>query len=315
MPAPAIPVVFLVALLVTLIPTTIGGLLSAIGIAGMDRLVQGERHRQVRPRGRGGGRRRHAAARQDRHDHLRQPHGRCLRAAARRRPSASWPRRRCSPRSSDETPEGKSIVDAGPQKAWRIARPRARRSRAFIPFTARRASPASTSTDGSMVRKGAVDAVLRWCDGGEPARDAQARSSSAIARSGGTPLAGRPRRRPARRHPPQGHRQAGHPRALRGAAPDGHPHRDDHRRQPADRGRHRRRGRRRRLPRRGDAGEEARADPRRAGRRAPRRDVRRRHQRRAGARPGRRRRRDEQRHAGGQGSRQPDRPRQRSRPS
>src|SRR3546814_11635945 len=36
----AIPVVFLVALLVTLIPTTIGGLLSAIGIAGMDRLVK-----------------------------------------------------------------------------------------------------------------------------------------------------------------------------------------------------------------------------------------------------------------------------------
>ena len=37
-----IPVVFLVALLVTLIPTTIGGLLSAIGIAGMDRLVQAD---------------------------------------------------------------------------------------------------------------------------------------------------------------------------------------------------------------------------------------------------------------------------------
>ena len=35
-----IPVIFLVALLVTLIPTTIGGLLSAIGIAGMDRLVK-----------------------------------------------------------------------------------------------------------------------------------------------------------------------------------------------------------------------------------------------------------------------------------
>ncbi|WP_404854337.1 hypothetical protein, partial [Escherichia coli] len=35
-----LPLVFLVALLVTLIPTTIGGLLSAIGIAGMDRLVR-----------------------------------------------------------------------------------------------------------------------------------------------------------------------------------------------------------------------------------------------------------------------------------
>jgi K+-transporting ATPase ATPase B chain len=36
----SLPLVFLVALLVTLIPTTIGGLLSAIGIAGMDRLVR-----------------------------------------------------------------------------------------------------------------------------------------------------------------------------------------------------------------------------------------------------------------------------------
>ena len=43
------------------------------------------------------------------------------------------------------------------------------------------------------------------------------------------------------------------------AAPDGHPHRDDHRRQPADRRRHRRRGRRRRLPRPGDAGGQARS--------------------------------------------------------
>src|SRR3546814_11818408 len=35
-----VPVVYLIALLVTLIPTTIGGLLSAIGIAGMDRLIR-----------------------------------------------------------------------------------------------------------------------------------------------------------------------------------------------------------------------------------------------------------------------------------
>ncbi len=51
----SLPVIYLVALFVTLIPTTIGGLLSAIGIAGMDRLVKAKRHRQVRPRGGGGG--------------------------------------------------------------------------------------------------------------------------------------------------------------------------------------------------------------------------------------------------------------------
>ncbi len=52
----------LIALLVCLIPTTIGGLLSAIGIAGMDRLVQQKRAGHVRARGGGGGRCRYAAA-------------------------------------------------------------------------------------------------------------------------------------------------------------------------------------------------------------------------------------------------------------
>ena len=59
----------LVALLVCLIPTTIGGLLSAIGIAGMDRVIQ---HNVLAMSGRaveGGRRRKHPAARQDRHDH------------------------------------------------------------------------------------------------------------------------------------------------------------------------------------------------------------------------------------------------------
>ena len=46
-----------------------------------------------------------------------------------------------------------------------------------------------------------------------------------------------------RRHPPEGHRQGRHARALRRAAPDGHPHRDDHRRQPRHRRRDRRGGR------------------------------------------------------------------------
>ncbi len=52
----------LISLLVCLIPTTIGGLLSAIGIAGMDRLVQHNVLAMSRPRGGGGGRCEHAAA-------------------------------------------------------------------------------------------------------------------------------------------------------------------------------------------------------------------------------------------------------------
>ena len=68
-------VVVLVALLVTLIPTTIGGLLSAIGIAGMDRLI---RFNVIATSGRAveaAGDVDTLLARQDRHHHLRQPHG------------------------------------------------------------------------------------------------------------------------------------------------------------------------------------------------------------------------------------------------
>ena len=69
----ALSATMIVALLVCLIPTTIGGLLSAIGIAGHGPPAAEERHRDERPRGRGVGRRRHAAAGQDRHHHARQP--------------------------------------------------------------------------------------------------------------------------------------------------------------------------------------------------------------------------------------------------
>ncbi len=81
-----VSVVILVSLLVCLIPTTIGALLSAIGIAGMDRLVQRNVLAMSGPRR--GGRRRRAdlAARQDRDDHPGQPPG--LRFPPRR-----WPQR------------------------------------------------------------------------------------------------------------------------------------------------------------------------------------------------------------------------------
>ena len=79
-----VSVVVLVALFVTLIPTTIGALLSAIGIAGMDRLGALQCAGHVGPRGRGGRRCRYAAARQDRHHHARQPPGHRVQAGPRR---------------------------------------------------------------------------------------------------------------------------------------------------------------------------------------------------------------------------------------
>ena len=67
--------IVLVALLVCLIPTTIGALLSAIGIAGHGPARPAERARALGPRGGGGRRLRRAPARQDGHDHAREPPG------------------------------------------------------------------------------------------------------------------------------------------------------------------------------------------------------------------------------------------------
>ena len=100
----------LVALLVCLIPTTIGGLLSAIGIAGHGPHDPGQRDRDLRPRRRGRGRRGRAAARQDRHDHARQPPGDRVPARARRRRERELADAAQLASLADETPEGRSIV-------------------------------------------------------------------------------------------------------------------------------------------------------------------------------------------------------------
>ena len=103
-------VIVLVALLVCLIPTTIGALLSAIGIAGMDRLVRRNVLALSRAGGRGGRRLLDAAARQDGHDHARQPPGGRVPAAARGRASAELADAAQLSSLADETPEGRSIV-------------------------------------------------------------------------------------------------------------------------------------------------------------------------------------------------------------
>ena len=69
-----------------------------------------------------------------------------------------------------------------------------------------------------------------------------------IARQGGTPLVVAEHRASARSHPSQGRRQGRPGRALQSLPGDGHPHGDDHRRQPAHRGGDRQGGGRRRLP-------------------------------------------------------------------
>ena len=183
----SIPV--LVALLVCLIPTTIGALLSAIGIAGMDRLVQ-----------------RNVLAMS----------GRAVEAAGdvttllldktgtitygNRRASAFVPMKGIgSPElaeyaslssQADPTPEGVSVVELAAAQGIVADMPRGAEP---VPFTAQTRMSGLDLVDGTQVRKGASSAVLAWLEASgspvAPALRAQLMSETdAIAQSGGTPL-------------------------------------------------------------------------------------------------------------------------------
>ena len=205
----------LVALLVCLIPTTIGALLSAIGIAGMDRLVQRNVLAMSGRAVEAAGDVSTLAARQDRHDHLRQPHGRrssCRSAAS---TSTSSPRSVLLSCLADETPEGRSIVDAR-----RGAATASRRVEIPAPSSCpspRRPGWRASNGEGRSIRKGAADAVQRWVaeQGGPVPHELAADRRTASRQSGGTPLVVAEGDDGARRDPPQGHGQAGHRRAVR----------------------------------------------------------------------------------------------------
>ena len=184
----------IVALLVCLIPTTIGGLLSAIGIAGMDRLLRKNVHRHERPRRRGGRRRRRAAARQDRHHHARQSHGDRAPPA----PTACALEELADAAQlaslADETPEGRSIVVLVKEKHGLRGRNIHELGAHFIPFSAqtrmsgcdlpnggdRRADPQGRG------RGGGRSTSRRWA---ATRPTACAQEAHRIADAGGTPLA------------------------------------------------------------------------------------------------------------------------------
>ncbi|MDQ1082491.1 MULTISPECIES: potassium-transporting ATPase subunit KdpB [Microbacterium] len=183
----SIPV--LVALLVCLIPTTIGALLSAIGIAGMDRLVQ-----------------RNVLAMS----------GRAVEAAGdvttllldktgtitygNRRASAFVPMPGVGAplvaeyaslsSQADPTPEGVSVVELAASQGIVAEMPRGAEP---VPFTAQTRMSGLDLADGTQVRKGAASAVVAWlAASGSPVPEAlraQLQSETdAIAQSGGTPL-------------------------------------------------------------------------------------------------------------------------------
>ncbi|SFT41324.1 potassium-transporting ATPase subunit KdpB [Mesorhizobium sp. YR577] len=201
----SVPVVVLVALFVTLIPTTIGALLSAIGIAGMDRLV---RFNVLAMSGRA------VEAAGDVDTLLLDKTGTITlgnRQASEFRPIKGVTEKELADAAqlaslADETPEGRSIVVLAKEKYAIRERDMRTLHASFVPFTAQ-TRMSGVDVEGSSIRKGAVDAILDHVAKGPAAALAssasgvttmQASSASIaeirsiaeqIAKSGGTPLA------------------------------------------------------------------------------------------------------------------------------
>jgi len=205
----AVSVVVLVALFVTLIPTTIGALLSAIGIAGMDRLV---RFNVLAMSGRA------VEAAGDVDTLLLDKTGTITLGNRQATEFIALPGVEPSELAdaaqiaslSDETPEGRSIVVLAKEKYALRAREMAPLNAKFVPFSAQ-TRMSGIDVDGVRIRKGAVDAIIAFAEGGNagplwrgagggaqvalrpaPVSDAVRQVTAIaerIAREGGTPLA------------------------------------------------------------------------------------------------------------------------------
>ena len=188
--APASPpsITVLVALLVCLIPTTIGGLLSAIGIAGMDRLIQ---HNVLAMSGRA------VEAAGDVNTLLLDKTGTITlgnRQAVEFVPVAGVSEQDLADAAqlsslSDETPEGRSIVVLAKQKYELRGRELAAHEAHFIAFSAQ-TRMSGVDIDGRVIRKGAVDSIAEFIgsQGGIVPVEMDALVAR-IAGAGGTPLA------------------------------------------------------------------------------------------------------------------------------
>jgi potassium-transporting ATPase ATP-binding subunit len=177
----------LVSLLVCLIPTTIGGLLSAIGIAGMDRLVQ---HNVLATSGRA------VEAAGDVNTLLLDKTGTITignRQASEFIPAPGVSSERLADAAQlsslpDETPEGRSIVVLAKERYGLRGRELAQLNAVFVPFSAT-TRMSGIDIEGRSIRKGAADAIARYVRdlGGSMPAEVQA-VVEGIARGGGTPL-------------------------------------------------------------------------------------------------------------------------------
>ncbi len=177
----------LVSLLVCLIPTTIGGLLSAIGIAGMDRLIQ---HNVLAMSGRA------VEAAGDVNTLLLDKTGTITlgnRQAAEFIPLFGVAHNDLADAAqlsslADETPEGRSIVVLAKEKYGLRGRDLTPNDAHFIPFTAQ-TRMSGVDYNGREIRKGAVDALEKYVTAkGTPAPQEMRDIVARIAKLGGTPL-------------------------------------------------------------------------------------------------------------------------------
>jgi K+-transporting ATPase ATPase B chain len=177
----------LISLLVCLIPTTIGGLLSAIGIAGMDRVVQ----RNVLAMS---GRAVEAAGDVD--TLLLDKTGTIT--LGNRRATELFPAPGVKEEDladaaqlaslADETPEGRSIVVLAKEKYGLRGRELSSYAATFIPFSAQ-TRMSGVDLDGREIRKGAPDAILQHCSQGSIRAPQEVEETvKAISNAGGTPL-------------------------------------------------------------------------------------------------------------------------------
>jgi K+-transporting ATPase ATPase B chain len=180
----AFTITALIALLVCLIPTTIGGLLSAIGIAGMDRLLQ---KNVLAMSGRA------VEAAGDIDVLLLDKTGTITlgnRMASEFIPAPGVPAEILAEAAqlaslADETPEGRSIVVLAKDRFNLRARDMSVQTATFVPFTAQ-TRMSGLDCNGSSYRKGAASSVREWVGGKLPA-DVEA-SVESISSNGGTPL-------------------------------------------------------------------------------------------------------------------------------
>ena len=281
----------LIALLVCLVPTTIGALLSAIGIAAIDRTV---RFNVLAMSGRA------VEAAGDVQTLILDKTGTITvgdRRATRFIPLSNWTRGDVAKAAYlasffDTTPEGRSVVAFAEEQGGRSERQLD--GARGLDFSAETGMSGTDMPDGQVIRKGAVDAVIRHVAEhfGTPEPEGVRAAANEVARMGATPLAVSVDGTILGVIALVGRAEAGHPRSRRALAGDGYSHCHGHRRQPGYRPCDHRGSWARRLRGRGETRGQAPPDQAGAGGGAARGDDRGRHQRCAGSGPSRRRRSD-----------------------